>query len=199
MAYRQTDKVREHKEQTRDAILRAAAKLVRQEKPVTMEAVAAGAGLSVGSLYTYFRNRSDLLASLFEYRAEHELAAMRDALASDPDPMAALRTAVRVQFARVRANPGMTLFLLLERMDRDQRMERLKLDYHRKHCAALAEVIRAGVGAGAFRQQVAEVSAAVILGAIIEVVTRALTPGDPLAGLDQETLLTELESRITSL
>lgn len=199
MAYRQTDKVLEHKEQTRDAILLAASKLVRQEKPVTMDAVAAGADLSVGSLYTYFRNRSDLMASLFEFRAEYELAAMREALASAPDPVTALRTAVRVQFARARANPGMTLFLLLERMDRDRRMERLKLDYHRKHCAALADVIRAGVAAGAFRPQVAEVSAAVILGAIIEVVTRALTPGDPLAALDQQTLLGELESRIAAL
>lgn len=198
MAYRQTDKVLEHKEQTRDAILLAASKLVRQEKSLTMEAVAAGAGLSVGSLYTYFRNRSDLMASLFEFRAEHELAAMREALASDPDPITALRTAVRVQFARARANPGMTLFLLLERMDRDQRMERLKLDYHRKHCAALAEVIEAGVRSGQFKPQVAELSAAVILGAIIEVVTRALTPGDRLATIEQSTLLAEIEIGITS-
>lgn len=199
MAYRQTDKVLEHKAQTRDAILRAAAKLVRREKAVTMEAVAAGAGLSVGSLYTYFHSRTDLLASLFEFRAEHELAAMRAALTSDADPIAALCTAVRVQFARARANPGMTLFLLLERMDRDQRMEGLKLDYHRKHCAAIADVVRAGVTSGVIKPQVADVTAAVILGGIIEVITRALTPGDPLAALDQETLLTELESRITSL
>lgn len=199
MAYRQTEKVLEHKEQTRNAILRAAATLVRQEKAVTMEAVAAGAGLSVGSLYTYFRNRSDLLASLFEFRAEHELAAMRAALASDADPIAALCTAVRVQFARARANPGMTLFLLLERMDRDQHMERLKLEYHRKHCAAIAGVVQAGVQSGVLKPQVADVTAAVILGAIIEVLTRALTPGDPLADLDQATLLAQLEARIASV
>jgi AcrR family transcriptional regulator len=189
MAYRRTPKVLEHQEQTKQAIVRAASALVRAERPITMEAVANKAGLSVGSLYTYFRNRADLLLALFEYRAAQELTVMEQALQDDVAADAALARAVGLQLERGFASPGMTLFLLLERMDRDPRLEQAKLAYHRKHCAALARCIQRGVQAGTFPAQQADVSAAAILGAIIEVLTRAVAgEGEPLRELSRKDL-----------
>lgn len=189
MAYRRTPKVLAHQEQTKQAILRAAAALVREERPLTMEAVASKAGLSVGSLYTYFKNRADLMVALFDYRAAQELTVMQEALAPPQPADAALARAVAVHLKRGFANPGMTLFLLLERMDADPRLEEAKLTYHRMHCAALAACIGRGVAAGVFPRQAADVSAAAILGAVIEVLTRALAgKGEPLSVLPAQEL-----------
>ena len=174
MAYRQTVRVLRHKEATREAILQAATALVGAGEPVSMEAVARGAGVSVGSLYTYFADRGALLAALFAFRAEKELAVMEEALESDPDPERSLEHAVTTMLRRMRRNPGLALFLLLERMDRDERLEAMKLDFHRRHCAAISGCIGRGMRLGVFPDQLPEISAAAILGAVIEVATRSL-------------------------
>ncbi len=193
MAYRETARVREKKEQTRAGILRAVAKLIAANEPVAMDAVAAGAGVSVGSLYTYFANRRDLLRALFEERAGIELSVMQKALAEPGHPAVVLADAVRLALQRMRRNPHMSLFLLHERMERDSQMEALKLAFHRRHCLAFAALIGRGMEEGLAPRQNAEVTASVILGSLIETALRAFTdPTDPIAGLTPEELEQEL-------
>ncbi len=175
MVYRQTDRVLRRKEATREAILRAASVLVGNGQSISMEAVARGAGVSVGSLYTYFADRADLLAALFDFRAERELSVMEKALRDNPDPEQALEHAVVTMLRRTRKNPGLALFLLLERMDRDERLEAMKLNFHRRHCLAIAECVGRGMRLGVFPDQVVEITAAAILGATIEIAIRTLS------------------------
>ncbi len=200
MAYRETQKVLAKKEQTKLAILRGASQLVRDERPVTMESVAVEAGLSVGSLYTYFKNRAELMVALFEWRAELELQAMVSVLHGEGPPGARIAEATAVTLRRCLANPGMALFLLLERMDRNSRLEFAKLNYHRRHCQALADTIGEGMRERSFQCRNAEVAAAAVLGTIIEVVSRALT-GEPdsLAGLSNAQLEAELCDTILAI
>lgn len=179
MAYRTTQRVLQRKERTRLAILEAAARLVSEGRPILMEAVAAGAGVSVGSLYSYFKDRADLVLALFQHRADIELAAMREVLEESADSAMALAHAAVTALRRARKNPGMTLFLLLERMDRDERLEAAKLAFHRHHCEAMAEKIRAAIALGRLPPQNADVTAAAALGAMIEIVVRALSQRDP--------------------
>ena len=194
MAYRETQRVRERKEQTRLAILAAAAALVSAEKPVSMDAVADGAGVSVGSLYSYFRNRRELLQALFDRRAAMELSAMGQALHASQDPAVNLRNAAVLALRRARRNPGMTLFLLLERMDRDAALESAKMAYHRRHCEAFATVLRSAMADQRIPRRNPEVIAAAVLGLIIEIAIRALDPTneDPLSRLTPAELEAEV-------
>ncbi len=197
MAYRETPRILEKKERTRALILDAAARLVKEETPLSMDAVAARAGLAVGSLYTYFRNRADLVLALFEVRAQIELDALQEALEKHADAAEAIAAAIRVALQRARRNPGMTLFLLLERMDRDERLEAAKLAYHRKHSDNLAAAIRRGEAQGLFPLQNAEVTAAAVLGMLIEIMIRAFARrGDAVAELPPSRLETETIRRV---
>jgi AcrR family transcriptional regulator len=193
MAYRQTAKVLEKKEQTRQAILHAAATQIKTGRPLTMDAVAETAGLSVGSLYTYFRHRADLVLALFQERAQLELDAMSAALRNQPDVADALTTAATQVLRRARRNPGMALFLLLERMDKDPRLEEEKLAFHRCHCEYFAQTVREGIRQNVLPMQDADVTAAAMLGLMIEITIRALGhPADPVAKLSESKLEVEL-------
>ena len=57
----------DHKEQTRQRILEAAARVFRREgfKAAGVEAIMAEAGLTVGGFYAHFRSKDDLFAAAF--------------------------------------------------------------------------------------------------------------------------------------
>lgn len=66
------------RESTRDAILEAAASAFNTggAGAVRMEDIAAGAGIAVGTLYNYFRDRQTLVATLLRSRTQVLLAAL---------------------------------------------------------------------------------------------------------------------------
>jgi AcrR family transcriptional regulator len=202
MAYRETPRIAARKQETRQVILRASAKLVSAGNSLSMEAVAQGAGMAVGSLYTYFANRRDLVLGLFEERAELEIAAITAALQeAELSPAARLAAAVERIVDRAFKNPGMTLFLLLERMDRDERLEAAKLAYHRRHGALIAAVIEEGVARGDFPPQAAQVTGAAVLGLVIEVIVRALSGAraDALAQMERSLLQQQLSRSVLAI
>ena len=203
MAYRETKKIRAHKEQRGASILGAAGRLVSSGRPLSMESVAQGAGVSVGTVYSYFRTRRELLQELFDQRAAVELSVMGHALNASADPAAAVRGAAVLALRRARKNPGMTLFLLLERMDRDRdaRMEAAKLAFHRRHARAIGDVVQRAMDAGQLPRRNAEVIGAAVLGTIIEISIRAVdaTGDDPLSLLSTAALEAELSDTVLAL
>ena len=66
------------RESTRDAILDAAATAFNTggASAVRMEDIAAGAGIAVGTLYNYFRDRQTLVATLLRSRTQVLLDAL---------------------------------------------------------------------------------------------------------------------------
>jgi len=73
-----------HREQTADAILSAAEEIFASDglHAARMEAIAARAGIAVGSLYNHFESRRDLLGALVRARREALLARADEALAA---------------------------------------------------------------------------------------------------------------------
>lgn len=66
---------------------------------VTMDDVAARVGVTKPLLYNYWGNKERLYLACLERDAERLLATVRDAVAADPHPAAALETGVRAFFA----------------------------------------------------------------------------------------------------
>lgn len=85
---------------TCEAILEAAAHIIGREglAGFNTNAVAARAGVSIGSLYQYFPNKDSLMAALIERQQESQLATLHAAAASigsDSSLEAAIRALVR--------------------------------------------------------------------------------------------------------
>jgi TetR/AcrR family transcriptional regulator len=80
------------KDARRDAILGAAMALFCKEplESITMNALAAAAGIAKGTLYLYFRTKEEIFLALLARENERWLAALGEALRSGASPDAAL-------------------------------------------------------------------------------------------------------------
>ncbi|MCF8569516.1 TetR/AcrR family transcriptional regulator [Gordonia sp. HY002] len=154
----------------------------------TVAAIAAGSGVSVGSVYSYFDNRDALLAEVFRDSAEHEyaqVAAAVDATAGSADRLDALVSTFADRALRGRR---LAWSLLFEPVIPTVDAERLRL--RRWYRALGAGVIADGIADGTFVDQDAGVAASALLGAIAESLVGALNPDtSPLAGDDPDVLL----------
>jgi AcrR family transcriptional regulator len=73
---------------------------------VTMDDVAARVGVTKPLLYNYWGNKERLYLACLERDAERLLATVRDSVAADPRPEAALETGVRAFFAFIAEDRG---------------------------------------------------------------------------------------------
>jgi AcrR family transcriptional regulator len=91
----------EHREQRRDALVEAAASVMRESGTVTMAAVAERTGLSRSAVYEYYRSAADLIADV----VVDELTAWIDHLAGAvdgiDDPQARVEAWIRASLAYV--------------------------------------------------------------------------------------------------
>ena len=168
MAYRQTDKTRTHKEETRQRILSVARDAVADEgfAAVHMTSVAAAAGLATGTLYRYFPSRGDLLADVFRLVTKREVDVMGAVAASDGTVPLRLAAAVETFARRAMRAPGLAYALIFEPVDPLVDAERLV--FRRSYATILGGLVKEGVASGAFPEQNIPVVANCMVGALAE-------------------------------
>ncbi|MEO0733871.1 MAG: TetR/AcrR family transcriptional regulator [Bacteroidota bacterium] len=83
-------------EQKLEAIIQATLELTRERglAGVKMNALAKRAGIATGSLYTYFKDKQDLLLSVYHYVRERGAVYLRDSLDLNQDLADRIRTTV---------------------------------------------------------------------------------------------------------
>ena len=178
------------RESTRDAILDAAATAFNTggAGAVRMEDIAGGAGIAVGTLYNYFRDRQALVASLLQSRTQQLLDAL-DA-ASHAGTSAGTPTA-----ADVGEELHQFVVTLVTHWDANRVLLGLMVDdllqrgadataVNRQHTVATQLMARAqklvarGIEAGVLRPASTSVYAAMLLGMVRGVVETALVRGE---------------------
>lgn len=178
------------RESTRDAILDAAATAFNTggAGAVRMEDIAGGAGIAVGTLYNYFRDRQALVASLLQSRTQQLLDAL-DA-ASDAGTSAGTPSA-----ADVGEELHQFVVTLVTHWDANRVLLGLMVDdllqrgadataVNRQHTVATQLMARAqklvarGIEAGVLRRASTSVYAAMLLGMVRAVVETALVRGE---------------------
>ncbi|WP_024796018.1 TetR/AcrR family transcriptional regulator [Tomitella biformata] len=183
MAYRPTDRTRGVAEQRRQRYLDAATGMVAQHGFVgaKVKAIAEECETSVGSVYSYFDGRAELLAEVFRGAANHELAtvghAVENAGPSAPEKLDAL---VATFASRALTGRQLAYSLLFEPVDPVVEAERLR--FRAAYHSMGERVLREGIAAGEVPAQHAPITAAAIIGAISEALVGRLTPTP--AGLD---------------
>jgi AcrR family transcriptional regulator len=168
MAYRRTEKVERRLAARRDAILAAARSLAAEDgmAAVQIAAVAARAGVAAGTVYRYFRDKTELVATLIEAVSQQELAALRAAAASGPGPSSALAAAIVTFASRALAERKLAFAVLAEPVDADAGPPRL--GYRSALAAEFEARIRAAIAAAHLPEQDAALAATALLGALLE-------------------------------
>ena len=177
MAYRQTEKIKVRKENTRLHILRAAREAVAEGgfAAVQMSSVAAAAGLATGTLYRYFPSKTDLLTEIFRLVTQWEVDVMEHVVASEGCAAERLEAAIETFAHRALRAPRLAYALIFEPVDPAVDTERLI--FRRAYADILGRVVEQGISAGEFPQQDTAVIANCLVGAFAEALVGPLAPG----------------------
>jgi AcrR family transcriptional regulator len=168
LAYRETEHTLAKKADTRLRLLKAARRLVQQGgfAAASASAVAKESGVASGTIYRHFPNKSELVAEVFRYATEREVAAV--AQACDCCETAADKLTAAVETFAQRALLGRTLAYALIAEPVDPRVEQERLRYRFAYAEIFEDVIALGIQRGEFVAQNCQITAAALVGLLAE-------------------------------
>jgi AcrR family transcriptional regulator len=176
MPYRPTERTEARRAATRERIVAAALDQVAGGGYASagVQAVAARAGVAVGTVYRHFHSKGDLFAEAFRRASQRELDVVVEVSRSD-GRCARERVAAAVEaFARrALAGPVLAYALLAEPVDPAVEAERLR--FRTGYRDAFARVLEDGVREGELRTHDTRTVAAALVGALGEALVGPLS------------------------
>ena len=168
--YRHTEQGRRRQNERRHSIIEATQRLVSQHGlgGVSVQAVAAEAGVATGTVYRYFDSKDALTAEVLEAICRRELHLVA-AIVDTPDLSATQRLADAVAcFGRRTLAGGRTAYSVIAEPSVAS-VEQLRTDLRRDLASTFASVVADGVASGEFDVAVPDVAGVAIVGAVSEV------------------------------
>jgi AcrR family transcriptional regulator len=176
MPYRQTDNVVRKLAARHDAILTAARDAAAEGgmAAVQIAPVAQRAGVAAGTVYRYFPSKTDLVAALAMALGEREIAALAAAAGAAPGPLSALAAAITTFAVRALAERRLAYALLAEPAEPE--VGAARASYRQAITTEFERLVRRALAGGHLPDQDAAVSAAALVGALIEGLIGPLAP-----------------------
>lgn len=157
-----------------EAILRAAIKVFAGSGFFNSKVadVAREAGVADGTVYLYFKNKDDILVSIFNYYMDEALAAGRARLAQVDDPVEKLRRIVHAHLERLGRDRNLAIVFQVELRSSTKFMEQFSATKVAEYLELIREVIEEGQRDGVFRPALnTKVVSKVLFGALDEMAT----------------------------
>jgi AcrR family transcriptional regulator len=176
--YRRTPAVQARLDAQRVTLVDAATQLLAEGgyAACSVAAVAARAGVAAGTVYRHYDSKAALAAEVFRAVVDHEVGAVRAAVATEDSASGRVRALVETFAGRALRSPRLAYALLAEPVD--PVVDQLRLDYRSRFRAEVAEIITAGITAGELPPQDPTVVAAALVGAIGESLVGPLAAGE---------------------
>lgn len=136
-----------------EAILRAAAKVFAQSGYFNAKVsdVARNAGVADGTVYLYFKNKDDLLTSIFSWAMGEFLTRARAELAEMASAKEKLLSFARLQFSLFEQERDIAIVFQIELRQSTKFMEQFSTTYLAEYLQMLREIIEEGMNQGVFR------------------------------------------------
>ncbi len=184
MPYRRTENVARRLAARHAAIIAAARQAASEGgmAAVQIAPVAERAGIAAGTVYRYFPGKTDLVAALLAEISEGEVLALRRAAAAAPGPLSALSAAVMTFAVRALRHRRLAFAAIAEPVDADLNAARLVL--RQALAAEFSSLIAAAVVGKHLPEQDATLSAAALIGLLVEGLIGPLAP--EAAGRERE-------------
>jgi TetR/AcrR family fatty acid metabolism transcriptional regulator len=127
MVYRKTSATEARKDARRRSLLDAAIELFGASgyHATTVPAIVAAAGSSVGSFYSYFRNKEDIFAAVIEELGEQVGTVIHEAMTAEPEPRRGVAAAVEALFLYLAGHPATARILIVESAGLSPRLEQV--------------------------------------------------------------------------
>ena len=181
MSKLKTERKRLFDQITRKAIQEAVVNLVTRTgtRKVTMDQVAAEAGVSKGCLYIYFRSKKELLESVKTASFKPLGDQLQEILNGLLTPDQKIESIVHRLFSYFDENRGLFRFLLEEREIAQSQVIRQKNSRYRNFVERIANVLDDGVASGLFRHMDSRKVASIFIEAMIAMTARRLLEENP--------------------
>ena len=158
----------------RDAILRAAIDVFAERGFFSAQVadVARAAGVAAGTVYLYFKNKDDLLVSIFDRSMGDAIAEGRSMAGDVHDPGERLRRFAALHLSRLGRDRNLAVVFQIELRQSTKFMERFSATLLRDYLGLIRDAIADGQRAGIFRADInATVAAKMFFGALDEMAT----------------------------
>jgi len=167
-------KRRRKTEETRKLLVTSARDLIAEVgfREAQMIAVAARAGIAVGTVYRYFPAKSDLMVEVVGHTSQREVDVVAGIAMGDDTAQVRLGNAIWT-FAR-RALQGRRLAHALMAEPVEPEVEAARLRYRRKLARVFETIIEQGIREGDFLAQNVQVAAACVVGSLFDGLLGAL-------------------------
>jgi AcrR family transcriptional regulator len=168
MVYRKTPAAAVRKEARRKLILDAATRLFGNSgyHAATVPMIAAEAHSSIGSFYAHFRNKEDVFAAVLETLGEKVSELIRQARATQPDPLPGIRRAVESIFLYLAQNPLEARILIVESSGLTPRLEQVRRGLIREHAGLVCQMLE--LVAASFSLDRPAIAARCLVGSVFE-------------------------------
>jgi TetR/AcrR family fatty acid metabolism transcriptional regulator len=116
--------------------------------------IAKRAGVADGTIYLYFKNKEDLLLSIFEEKMDLLLEGLGEALAHHDDPMERIRAYARFHFEQVRDNRAAAEVLQVELRLSNKFLKEYRPEKLWAYLGVFGQIVREGQARGIFRPDI---------------------------------------------
>lgn len=140
----------------RERLLKAAIKLFARDGffKAKVEEVAKVAGVATGTTYLYFKNKDDLLISIFEEEMTPIIEEMKESMAKLASPQEKVLAFISRHFEMVKKNPDLALLLVVELRQSNKFLHGYKGTKFKEYLDLLAEAFEQGQQEGVFRTDI---------------------------------------------
>lgn len=156
------------------AIINAAVKVIARHGYYNAQVskIAREAEVADGTIYLYFKNKDDILTSLFREKMGRFIQDTEQALTQINDPSEQLKTIIRMHFHHLQIDPELAVVTQIELRQPNPHMRKQIGHIVKPYLNMIDRVIRAGQESGIFRRQVdVKIARKMVFGTLDETVT----------------------------
>jgi len=157
--------------------------------------IVAEANSSVGSFYTYFRNKEDVLATILETLGEKIAKVIRDAWESRSDPLLQMQRALEAGFLYLARNPQEARILIVESSSLSHRLEQVRRTILRQQADECCKTLLANPEVFSTANPV--IAARCLVGSVFETLCSWLeeSPNDRMSAVEVARTVVDFNSR----
>lgn len=162
------------------SILDAALKVIAENgyHNAQVSRIAKEAGVADGTIYLYFKNKEDILISLFQERLGDLIQLFHDSIQETDSADEALRKICEIHFTRLESNVNLAYVTQIELRQSSLELRKAIGEVVKTYIELIERVLKQGIDAGLFRADLdVKLTRLLVFGAMDEVVTSWLISG----------------------
>ncbi len=137
------------------AILNAAVRVFSQKGffQSKVSEIAREAGVADGTIYLYFKNKDDLLTSIFAIKMKEVITTFREAISLEKDAVSRFKCLIHMHLAAFQAYPELAAVFQVELRQSSRFMREYEKDELRQYMDLIGEIVEQGQREGTLRPE----------------------------------------------